>query len=366
MSHGIEQVAQRAGVSTATVSRALRGLPNVAESTRERVRRAAEELDYVVSASASRLATGRTQQVGVITPYVSRWFFGQVLSGVESVLRAAGYDLLLYSVGDEDSRRRFFSTMPLRRRVDAVLDLTLPLDPTEVTALGRLKIPTVLLGSSLPGFASVRIDDTAGARLAVNHLLSLGHERIAMISGEKVSSLARFTAPADRARGYREALREAGGVPDPELEEAGDFTLVGGERAMAALLSSRRRPTAVFAQSDEMAMGALRALRRVGLRCPQDVSVIGFDDHDLAEYLDLTTIAQPVVAQGQRAAQLALDYLQDPSAPPRAEVLPVHVVIRGTTGPAPVPPRSSRSSSGTRRRAPMQSPPPSPPAGGPS
>ena len=135
MTAGIEDVAVRAGVSTATVSRALRGLPNVSPATRERVLAAALELDYVVSASASSLASGRTSTVAVVTPYLSRWYFGQVLSGAESVLREAGLDLLVHTVGTHDRRMRFFADLPLRRRVDALMVLTLPLDGSELASL---------------------------------------------------------------------------------------------------------------------------------------------------------------------------------------------------------------------------------------
>lgn len=274
MPSGIEDVAARAGVSTATVSRALRGLPNVAEPTRERVLAAARELDYVISPTASRLATGRTRAVGVVTPYIDRWFFGQVVSGVESALRAAGMDLLLYVLPDETVRHRFFEDLPLRRRVDGVLVLTLPLVRAEVDALRALDVPVAFVGASVPGCSSVRIDDVAGARLAVQHLVNLGHRRIGMIGGGYEPS-AHFTTPDDRRDGYRAALREAGLAVDPALEIEGGYTVGGGEQAMAELLALPEPPTAVFAQSDEMAMGALRALRRAGLECPGDVSVVG-------------------------------------------------------------------------------------------
>ena len=327
----IEDVALHAGVSTATVSRALRGLSHVAEPTRLKVVEAAKSLDYVVSPSASSLASGRTQMVGVVVPYVSRWFFGQVIAGVEGALRTAGFDMLLYSVGTEESRRRFFNDMPIRRRVDALLVLTLPLAYQEVEALRFLRMPTALVGAAVRGFSSVGIDDVAGGTSATRHLIALGHERIAMISGG-MTDHGHFTAPQDRSRGYRFALASAGLTIDPDLDVDGDFTREGGERAMSQLLSLQAPPTAVFAQSDEMAYGALRALRRAGLRCPEDVSVVGFDDHEMADFLDLTTIAQPVHAQGAAAAAQIIAALGGETDLVE-QLLPTHIVIRGTTAP---------------------------------
>ncbi len=189
-----------AGVSTATVSRALRGLPNVSPATSAKVLAAAQELDYVISPSASRLASGQTRSVGVVAPYLGRWFFGQVLSGVEEVLREAGYDVLLYALPDEASRADFFARMPLRRRVDGVLILTLPMDAPEVEQLSALGVPLGSVGVPGPGISCVAIDDVAAARTAVNHLVNLGHERIAMIGGGPTEPI-HFTVPHDRFGG---------------------------------------------------------------------------------------------------------------------------------------------------------------------
>lgn len=333
----LTDVAARAGVSTATVSRALRGLPSVTEETRARIKAIADELGYVVSPSASRLASGRTHTVGVVVPYIDRWYFGQVIKGVEQELRMTGYDLLLYNLGDDDGRARFFESMPVRRRVDAVLVLSLPLGESQVARLRSLRLPVGLVGGSVDTFSCVRIDDVAGAATAVRHLVNLGHRDIALISGGTDVPM-HFTTPLDRRRGYLDVLAEAGIDYDPGLEAAGDFTIAGGERAMSQLLGRPRRPTAVFALSDEMAFGAMRALRKSGLRVPEDVSVIGFDDHDMSDLLDLTTVSQPVVEQGAAVARLLLDRL---AAGPQTRVaqdvvsLQTHLIVRGSTAPCP-------------------------------
>lgn len=323
-------MARLAGLSTATVSRALRGLPNVSAEARAKVLAAARELDYVSSPSASRLASGQTHSIGVVTPYLGRWFFGQVLSGAEEVLRAAGYDVLLYALPDDASRAGFFARMPLRRRVDGVLVLTLPMEAVEIEQLGALGVPLGSVGVPGPGISCVSIDDAAAARVAVNHLINLGHERIALIGGGPSEPI-HFTVPRDRLAGYRGAMADAGlQVPDG-YEADGAFTFAGGEAAMAGLLSLSHPPTAVFAESDEMALGAMRTIRHSGLQCPDDISIVGFDDHELADVMDLTTIAQPVHEQGRIAAQLLLERIG--GAEPADRHLPTRIVPRASTSP---------------------------------
>jgi LacI family repressor for deo operon, udp, cdd, tsx, nupC, and nupG len=345
MSAGIEDVAAKAGVSTATVSRALRGLPNVSAATRQRVLAAARDLDYVASANASGLASGRTSTVGVVSPYICRWFFGQVITGAETVLRDAGFDVVLYMVDTPERRAQFFAELP-RRRVDAVMVVTLPLEDAEVAALASLGIPVATVGCTVPGFSSVRIDDVVGAMTAVNHLLALGHQRIAMISGGE-SEPARFTTPEDRRRGYTLALTNAGVAVESEWDVDGGYTIEGGEQAMARILACPQLPTAVFSQSDEMAMGALRAIRKVGLLCPDDISMVGFDDHEMAALFDLTTVAQPVAEQGAIAAHQLIAALRSGSSPASEEV-PTRLIVRGTSRP---PKRTGPSPHAARQRA---------------
>ncbi|TDC70059.1 LacI family transcriptional regulator [Micromonospora sp. KC606] len=347
----IDDVARLAGVSTATVSRALRGLPTVSAATRLRVLAAAEQLEYAVSPSASRLAGGRTGTVAVVVPRITRWFFATVVEAAEEFLHGAGYDLLLYNLGGrEQVRQRVLRTANLHKRVDGIMLVATPLRPADLTALARLDLPgiTISSGSHVPGWPCVRIDDVAAARAATRHLLDLGHRRIAHVSGDPEDELA-FTTHLDRRRGYREALRAAGITPDPSLDVESQFSICGGTRATAELLARGEPPTAIFAACDEMAMGAISALRDAGLRVPQDVSVIGVDGHDLAGVLGLSTIAQPAAEQGRLAARLLLDPLggcggepfPGPAQPPRADgdgtprpvILPTRLVVRESTAP---------------------------------
>ncbi|MDT4909109.1 MAG: LacI family transcriptional regulator, repressor for deo operon, udp, cdd, tsx, nupC, and nupG [Pseudonocardiales bacterium] len=325
----IEDVARLAGVSIATVSRALRGLPDVATATRDRVLAAAGELDYIASPFAARLASGRAATVGVVVPFVNRWFFAEVIDTVETALRKAGFDLLLYNLGDEAGRAAFFDVMPMRKRVDAVLVASLVLSDEEFDSLASLGSPVALLGLERPGFLSVRIDDIRGAYQAVEHLLSIGHRRIGLIGGDTDDPM-RFTPPLHRRDGYRDALRDAGIEADPTAEVLGYFTIGGGSAAMEALLGLADRPTAIFAESDEMAYGALRTIRRAHLRVPEDVAVIGFDDQSNAELMDLSTVRQPVAEQATDITARLLAAI-DGDVERTNVVLPTELVVRGTT-----------------------------------
>jgi DNA-binding LacI/PurR family transcriptional regulator len=302
----IEDVARAAGVSTATVSRALRGLPSVSAETQQAVRRAAAELGYVVSRSASSLASGRTMTVGVVTPYVGRWYFATLIEAVERELRRVGYDALLVGVGasmTDDPKP--FRADELRGRVDGLVILTAPLTGQELDGVRGLTVPMVFIGAGTTGMMSVRVDDLSIGRTATEHLIGLGHRRIAYVGGDPEDHR-NFAAPLDRRAGWLSALRTAGIDPPPAYAEISDFTAATGRQATERLLALREPPTAVFAASDDIAFGVLCAAQAAGCNVPTDLSVIGVDDHELSETLGLTTIAQPVAEQGRIAAQLVL------------------------------------------------------------
>jgi DNA-binding LacI/PurR family transcriptional regulator len=334
---GIKDVARELEMSTATVSRALRGLPGVSDATRERVQQAAQQLGYVPSPSAAGLASGQTRTVAVVVPFVTRWFFASVVQGAEEVLREGGYDLLLYNLaGSAAARHRVFEGGRLTKRVDAVLVLSLQPTAVELTRLKALDRPVTFVGADVPGWDTVRIDDERTARTAIEHLVDLGHRRIAYVGGPGVLD---FTAPNAREAGYRGSLEAAGLSHDPSLEVDGAFTLAGGTEAGRRLLDRPDRPTAIFAASDEMAIGVLRAARELQLRVPEDVSVIGIDDHELAAFFDLTTVSQPVLEQGRLAAQRVLDAIAASTTAagwhPEQVILPTTLLQRGSTGPPP-------------------------------
>ncbi|SDH06553.1 DNA-binding transcriptional regulator, LacI/PurR family [Leifsonia sp. 98AMF] len=340
---GIDDVARLAGVSTATVSRALSGNGPVSDHTRARVVQAASELGYVVSSDASSLASGRTRNIGAVVPHLNRWFFTSVIEGAERVLLGQGYDLTLYNLsGDGGERRRVFDHHLLRNRVDAVFTVSLELAEGEVSRLLALGKPVVGVGGPLPGVSTLTIDDLAVARLATDHLISLGHIRIAHIGGSQEFDLD-FHIPTSRRLGYEQALRDAGLPVDEQLHRASDFTLPGGYDAAKQLLGSpHERPTAIFAGSDEMAIGAILAARDLGLSVPRDVSIIGIDDHPLADFFGLSTVAQHPDRQGEQAAALLLDALQAArAAPTRARpdplshTAPADLIVRSSTAVHP-------------------------------
>lgn len=334
MSATIEDVADRANVSVATVSRALRGLPNVAPSTRQRVLAAAEELAYIADPSASRLASGHSRTVGLAVPMLGQWFYAKVFSGVEAVVAASGYDVLPFSMPGPGGVARFVEDLPFRKRVDGLLLLDAPLAVDQLERIHGSDVAMVTVGIRSERASSLIVDNLAASRLAVGHLTGLGHQRIALIGGVDDDPF-RFSVPVDRYGGYLDALSTVGLEPDPRLTVAGNFSLEGGAEAMHQLLALDDPPTAVFCCSDEMAIGAMQVARDAGLRIPDDLSVVGFDDHDVSEYLGLTTIRQDVVGLGERAAALLLHRLANPTCAPSHERHPTRLVVRHTTGPPP-------------------------------
>jgi LacI family repressor for deo operon, udp, cdd, tsx, nupC, and nupG len=329
---GIDEVARATGVSTATVSRALRGLPNVSDKTRAAVRRAADELGYVASSSASGLASGRTLAMGVVVPSVSRWFYTTVIEGVDAELRAASYDMILFNLGGHrGDRERVFHRSILRKRTDALLAMCLDFTPEERHQLASLGHPTIVVGGPVKGLRSVGIDERATARLATQHLIGLGHTEIAHLGGEDEEGLNR-QVPVGRLHGYQQAMRDAGLAVRPEWVIPGGFTLPDSRAAMNELFSRPGpRPTAVFAASDEMAFGAMLAAQDHGLSIPGDFSVIGIDDHDYAESFGLTTMAQDPFDQGASATRILLDELAGAEPRSRSVRCPVTLIVRRST-----------------------------------
>jgi DNA-binding LacI/PurR family transcriptional regulator len=322
-------IARAAGVSMATTSRALNGAPGVAPATRERVLRAAREHAYVVSPEASRLSRGTTRRIAVVVPHLSRWFFSAMLEGVESALRRADLDLLLYRLGEGDERSSFFERLPARRKVDGLIVVGFPVSEPEQERLALMGVQIVAAGGQVAPYPYVSIDDQAAGTQAMNHLLNLGHRRIAMI--DTIDPNASEWPVDGRALAYTEALEAAGVEVEPDLFLRVPWGAAAGAEAMATLLTLREPPTAVFAHSDEIAMGALRTIRQAGLKVPEDISVIGVDDHPLAVELGLTTIRQDVQRQGELAAQVMVDAL---AGAPQHEptLLPTRLVLRSSTG----------------------------------
>jgi len=327
---GIKEVATEAGVSIATVSRALRGLHHVNPETRKKILDAAEKLNYPIPQTSAKALYGRTNSVGVVAPYISRWYFAQVINGAEQALREAGLDLLLYNFSQMKGRERLFQHQLLKGRVDALIVISLPPTTEEFDSMLSLGIPIALVGMEHEKCASVKIDDIAGARSATQHLVNQGHKKIGLMSGRPDDPF-NFSVPQDRRKGFMQVLAENGLEWLPQREVHGDFTMHTAARAMDDLLARPNRPTAIFCESDEMAMGAMQALRRHGLKAPDDISIVGFDGHEMAEFSELTTIEQPVQLMGEMAAWSIMERLRKPNIDPPSLVLPTTLVVRNST-----------------------------------
>ena len=327
-------VARRAGVSLATASRAMNDSYGVSTATRGRVLAAAEALAYVVSPEASRLAGGRTGRVGLVVPHVDRWFFGTLVAGAEGVLGDAGLDVLLFHVGDAEDRRDFFHRLPARRKIDGLIVVGFPVLRADRERLDLLGVSIVSAGGQQEAYPYACTDDHEAGTTAVTHLINLGHRRIAMIEAVDPDQPGWPTLPP-RSVAYHDALDRAGIRPEPSLVCTVPWGGEAGADAMAQLLSRAEPPTAVYAHSDEIAVGAIRTARRAGLDVPGDLAVVGIDDHPLAALTDLTTVAQPVRAIGERAAATLLEMI-DGQQLPSSTTFPARLVVRRSTAPPAV------------------------------
>ncbi|MBM3782044.1 MAG: LacI family transcriptional regulator [Acidobacteria bacterium] len=346
-SASITRVAQRAGVSIATVSRVFADHPAVSEALRQRVRDAARALNYRPSRAARALRAGTSQAVGVVIPDLENPFFTAVVRGIEGVLQAAGYMLLLAN-SDEDTTReqRILETfradgvagvifVPINGARHAYQDVLAP--PLQVVAIDR---SAVSLRTDL-----VTVDNVGGTRRGVLHLIGKNHRSVALLGGPSRHSTAK-----ERERGYYEALRSAGLPIRSELIYHGDFREGGGYRGMKALLALPRRPGAVFVANNLMTLGAFRALHEAGVRVPGDLALVGFDDMPWATSLNppLTAVSQPSHELGSSAADLLLDRIARPGRAVRHVMLDTTLVERASCGPAtnqvPAPPATVRRS----------------------
>jgi len=330
----LSDVARIAQVSKATASRALSGNGYVSVETRDRVIAAAATIGYVVSSTASSLVTGRTRNVGVVIPHINRWYFADVLEGIESALIAAGYDLTLYRLSaDAAERRRVFEYFLVRKRVDAVIAVGIELTPHEVELLGSLAKPIVGVGGPIPGISTLSIDDVAAAALVTEHLISLGHTSIMHFGGDQDREMD-FSVHSQRLAGFRRAMDAAGLPCGDDAFRSTEFSMPGGyELALAVLADPRTRPTAVFAGSDEVAIGTIVAARQLGIHVPAQLSVVGIDGHELAPMFGLTTLAQDPGAQGTSAVELVMAELDDHRENPARSwrPYPVRLEVRSST-----------------------------------
>lgn len=325
-------VARRAGVSTATVSRALRDVPGVSARTRDRVRAIADELSYVISPEASRLARGATGRVAIVLPKLDVWFYSTMLAHIEKVLYAANVDVLIYQVDGIAERTRFFHELPARRKVDAVILVAMPVLASEEERLDLLGVHVVVAGGRLRNYPHVQVDDHGAALKAVEHLLAMGHRRIAMIRTSDTTGAA-WSSDIERTRGYRNALAAAGVEARPDYLVTRPMGVRAGADAVDELLGLDQPPTAIFAYSDEIAISAAHRLAELGLSVPDDLSLASVDGHPLAELFGLTTVTQSVPTQGRLAGNMVLALLRGEEPADADVVVASELLVRTSTAP---------------------------------
>lgn len=327
----MRDVARRAGVSVATVSYVINGTVNVTPETRRAVLNAIKELDYHPNSLARGLAKAATRTIGVAIArnrYTSDPFLMEFVAGMGDVTVGAGFGLLLapFTEGGE-------LKLVKERRVDGLVLLDTDVDDPRLPELQHLKFPVVIFGraDNARGFPWIDVDGYEGGRLVADHLLRLGHRRIAHIAAPQ-----HFMYARERRRGWADRLTEAGLPPPPEYVVEGDLTEAGGSRALRQLLALPEPPSAVFAASDLMAAGVIQAARSLGVRVPEDLAVVGFDDTRMAEWLSppLTTVQQPILDLGRQAAQMLLDLLEGRSRQPRGVLVSPRLVVRRSCGAA--------------------------------
>jgi LacI family transcriptional regulator len=337
----IRELARLSGVSVGTVSRALNGYADVRPETRERIMRLAQELDYTPAAAARSLVTQRSHVIGVFMetgeghPDLQHPFFHEVLGGLKQRVGAQGYDLLLFASERPGNGYGPHSYLKRARHhsVDGVALIGLDQEDPEVRRLVRAGLPCVGIDMDLEGPAAevVMSDNVAGAEAAVRHLHALGHRRIATITGMLESR-----PGIDRLRGYRAAAQALGLAYRDEYVAYGDFYAESGREQTARLLQLPERPTAIFAAADMMAIGAVRAVAEAGLRVPEDVSIVGFDDIQLAPHINppLTTLRQDKLGLGATTGDALIARIAGDPGRPSLRTLAVELVVRGSTAPA--------------------------------
>jgi LacI family transcriptional regulator len=326
----IRDVAREAGVSVATVSRVLNNSSQVTEETYQRVQLAIDTLDYSPSQIARRLSIGRTHTIGVVVPFLTLPSYVERLRGVEASLADSEYDLILFSADTPEKVDSYFTELSRPDRTDGVIVISLKPSDYHAKRYQEADIPLVLVDALHQDFTSIIVDDSAGGYSATNYLLELGHEKIAYLC-DHLDNPFGFIAMRKRFEGYQKALDEAGVIFRPEYLQQGEL---GGREAVSLamkMLSADDPPTAIFAASDIHAVGVLKAAQELGIRVPDELSVIGYDGIRDSEYLEITTIHQPLFNSGMVSVEMLLDCLDENKNIERRRVLPTKLVVRGTT-----------------------------------
>ncbi|HSN78707.1 MAG TPA: LacI family DNA-binding transcriptional regulator [Anaerolineae bacterium] len=336
----IYDVAKQAEVGVGTVSRVLNNNPRVSPETRQRVLGVIDTLNFRPSPLAQRLSRRKTLSIGVIAVFFTRPSVVERLRGIEAVVAASEYDLIVYNVETPAKRDDIFCATAANRRVDGLLVISLTPADADVERWRSAGVPVVLVDTHHPALPRIVVDDVLGGYRAAQHLLELGHRQIAFV-GDPVHTAFNFTSSQDRLAGLCQALAEYDIAWRPDYHQTGEHGQEAARALTHQLLALDEPPTAIFAASDTQALGVMQAAREVGIQVPEDLSVIGFDDIEMAEHVHLTTVRQPLVETGRRGIGLLRRLMDDPGLATTCEELPIELVVRQTTAP-PAGPNSQK------------------------
>lgn len=331
----IREVARLAGVSVATVSRALKAPEVVSPKTRALVLEAVEEAGYRPNLLAQKFSSGKSFAVVVLVPNVANPFFSRVIRGIEQAAQERGYSVLLGDTQGKPEREHVYASMALTNQADGLIQLDCRYPFAEKDSAVASSVPLVNACERITDdgtYPIVELDNQGAARAITKHLVQLGHSRIGVITGPIHSPIVR-----DRLAGFRSVLQESNLEFDEALVVKGEFTMSSGEQGATALLLAKKPPSAMFCMNDEMAIGAIHSIKKAGLRVPEDISVAGFDNIEFSSFTDppLTTINQPAEELGRRAMETLHQIIEDKSIRASRLMLSFDLVARESTGPCP-------------------------------
>jgi LacI family repressor for deo operon, udp, cdd, tsx, nupC, and nupG len=326
----IKQVAEHSGVSVATVSRALQHPDKVAKKTREKIIHSVKLLDYKPNLMAVKFRSGKSHNIIVLVPTIANLFFARVIAGMQEAAMKQGYSILLANTLANPSTESEYAKMVQTSQADGLIQLRAfnPFTQTDAQSIGFLPMVNVCEVLDDINCPTVALNNQAASKTMTDYLISIGHKRIGLVKGPQSSPLT-----LARLAGYREALANANIPFDEELLFSGDFTLKAGRLAGQRILECKQRPTAVFCENDETAIGAIQAFKQAGLRVPQDISVAGFDDIAFAGFCDppLTTISQPAEDFGRTAVNLLIDLITEKKSKQTRVTMPFELILRQST-----------------------------------
>jgi LacI family transcriptional regulator len=327
----IRDVALKAGVGLSTVSRVVRDSPKVDPETRARVEEAIAELGYVPIRSGRHLRTGKTMSIGVIVPFMTLPPFVETLHGAASRLSSAGYDLVVFNLETAERRPSLIAEVVRSRRVDGLILIALTPSDDEVETIRQAGLPTVLVGARHPLLPRIIVDDVRAGHLVTDYLLGLGHRRIGFL-GDRPAPGFQFVETRDRHLGYVQALRAAKIEPEAEWFAAGEGSRSFGRGAARQMLSlGEHTPTAIFCFSDLLALGVLEAARDLGVEVPRELSIVGFDDTEMAEHVELTSVRHGLFDAGGLAVDLLLAAIELGEMGADEIEQPAQLIVRRTT-----------------------------------